>query len=75
MKFWADGVNGDRGVRAYSRGLGEAPAGSRGRAPGQGSGEAESIFSFLMPQTGRNLAHLEGFLCSFFKSDTKPPFL
>ena len=38
FKFWGAGAHGERGARAYNGGLGaEPPAGSRGRALGEGS--------------------------------------
>jgi len=37
IRVWL-GCDGERGARAYNGGLAEPPAGSRGRAPGQGSG-------------------------------------
>jgi len=41
---WLGGHDGECRARAYNGGLGaEPPAGSRGRAPGQGVTEAESI--------------------------------
>ena len=56
------GHHGECGARAYNWGLGaEPPAGSRGRAPGQGSGgqshpEAESILVIGCPTEPANLA-------------------
>jgi len=50
-----------RGARAYNEGLGtEPPAGSRGRAPGRGSGrrsppEAESFLILERPTERQNL--------------------
>ena len=47
-----------RRARAYNGGLGaEPPAGSRGRAPGQGvrAPEAESLLAFQRPITARKI--------------------
>ena len=53
------GPHGERGARAYNGGLGRAepPAGSRGRAPGQGAKppEAESILALGRPTDTANL--------------------
>jgi len=44
--------HGELGARAYTGGLAEPPAGSRGRAPGQGvRGEAPKSWSFFKPCT------------------------
>ena len=53
------------GARGYNGGLGaKPPAGSRGRAPGQGSGsqgakppEAEKLFAFRHPSEAANLPY------------------
>ena len=60
MKDW--GTHGEREARAYYRGLGaEAPAESRGRAPGGGQGakppEAESIVACGRPVETAKLPH------------------
>ena len=58
------GHHGECGARAYNGGLGaEPPAGSRGRAPGQGSKppEAESILVIGCPTEPANLAPLVKF--------------
>jgi len=55
------GAHGERGARAYNGGLrAEPPAGSRGRAPGQGvkgrrPPEAESILALGRPMDTANL--------------------
>ena len=50
------GRHGKRGARAYNGGLGaEPPAGSRGRAPGQGVRGAESILALGRPTDTENL--------------------
>ena len=65
MKVWGGGY-GMRGARACNRGLGaEPPAGSKGRAPGGGSGrqrppEAEIFLAVGHPTKQQNLHILEG---------------
>ena len=50
------GPHGERGARAYNGGLGaQPPAGSRGRAPGQGVRGAESILALGRPTDTANL--------------------
>ena len=50
------GPHDERGARAYNGGLGaEPPAGSRGRAPGQGVRGAESILALGRPTDTANL--------------------
>ena len=64
---WLGGRHGECGTRAYNGGLvAEPPAGSRGRAPVQGSGgrsppEAESILVIGCPTEPANLAPLVKF--------------
>ena len=57
------GDHGECGARAYNGGLGaKPPAGSRGRAPGQGGlcpPEAESILVIGCPTDPANLAHFQ----------------
>ena len=61
-QFESAGAHAERGARAYNGGLGaEPPAGSRGRAPGQGvreakPPEAESILIIGCPTEPANLA-------------------
>ena len=52
------------GARAYNGGLGaEPPAGSRGRAPGQG--EAESLLSFQCPMKAAKFTQLTNWQTDF----------
>jgi len=66
------------GARAYNGGLGaaEPPEGSRGRAPGQGTGgkapEAEKL-RFLTPKENQNLATFQGFLGNFLSDLSRSP--
>jgi len=55
---------GESGARAYNGGLAEPPAGSRGRAPGQGVGAKppEAAGTFLGPERPKDVANLLGFV-------------
>ena len=56
QNFNLGGPHGERGARAYNGGLGaEPPAGSMGRAPGQGVRGAESILALGRPTDTANL--------------------
>jgi len=60
------GHHGECGARAYNRDLGaEPPAGSWGRAPGQGAKppEAESILVIECPTKPANLATFQKCIC------------
>ena len=61
-KYLFGGTHGERGARAYNRGLGaEPPAGSRGRAPGGGQRakppEAEKVLRFGHAMETANLPY------------------